>query len=125
MIRGLTYGLLGLPAINALNLLQKIEPVAEEEPGIQARFESVFTGLGTIGDEYCISLKEGAKPYSLHTPRNKPILLRSKVEAELSSMEMMGVISKVDEPTSWRVGIVVVLKKSGTVKDLCEFKTTQ
>ena len=49
VIRGLINCLLGLPAINELNLLQRIELLAEEEPGIRTRFESVFTGLGTIG----------------------------------------------------------------------------
>ena len=82
----------------------------------------MFTGLGTIGDEYCISLKEGAKPYSLHAPRNMPIPLRSKVEAELNRMEMMGFIYKVDEPTSWCAGMVVVPKKSGAVRICVDLK---
>lgn len=114
--------MLGLTAINALYLLQRIEPVAKDEPCIQTRFKSVFTGLGTIGDEYRISLKEGAKPYSLHTPRNVPIPLRSKVEVELNRMEKMGVISKVDEPTSWCAGMVVIPKKSGAVRICVDLK---
>ena len=122
VIRGLINCLLGLPAINALHQLQRIEPVAKEEPGIRTRFESVFTGLGTIGDEYCISLKEEAKPYSLHTPRNVLILLKSKMESKLNCMEMMRVISKVDEPTSWFVGMVVVPKKSGAVRICVDLK---
>ena len=95
MIKGLNSCLLGFPAINTLHLLQRIEPVAEKEPCIKTRFKSVFTGLGTIGDEYRISLKEGAKPYSLHSPRNVPIPLRSKVEKELNRMEEMGLFRKL------------------------------
>ena len=122
VIKGLNSCLLGFPAINTLHLLQRIEPVAEKEPCIKARFKRVFTGLGTIGEEYCISLKEGARPYSLHSPRNVPIPLRSKVEEELNRMEEMGVISKVDEPTSWCAGMVVVLKKSGAVRICVDLK---
>ena len=48
LIKGLTNYLLGLPAINALHLLQRMESVAEEEPHILTIFKSVFMGLGTI-----------------------------------------------------------------------------
>ena len=95
VIKGLNSCLLGFPAINTLHLLQRIEPVAEKEPCIKARFKCVFTGLGTIEVEYRIYLKEGGKPYSLHSPRNVPIPLRSKVEEELNHMEEMGIIREL------------------------------
>ena len=41
-----------------------------------------------------IKLKEDAKPYALHTPRNVPIPLRGEVLDELNQMESLGVISK-------------------------------
>jgi len=81
-------------------------------------------GLEAIGDDYQILLKEEAKPHALHTPRHVPIPLRNKVQEELNRMEAMGVISKIDEPTEWRAGMVIVPKMSGAVR-MCGFKATQ
>ena len=39
-----------------------------------------------------------------------------KVKQELSGMERLGVISRIEEPTDWCAGIVVVLKKTGAVR---------
>ena len=73
-------------------------------------------GLGNIGEEYTIRLREDAVPYSLFTPRNVVIPLREKVHKELQRMEALGVISKVTQPTSWCAVIVVVPKKLGDVR---------
>ena len=37
-------------------------------------------------------------------------------------MESMGIISRVDEPTPWCVGMVVVQKKSGAVRICVDLK---
>ena len=71
---------------------------AEEE--LFEPFPKVFNGLGTIGKEYEIKLKDNATPYALHVPRNIPIPLRPKVKQELERMEQMGVVSEVTEPVS-------------------------
>ncbi len=79
---------------------------------------NVFNGLGTIGEEYTVKLKENATPYALFVPRNVPIPLRQKVKEELDRMEKMKVITKVEKPTQWCAGMIVVPKKSGvTVKN--------
>ena len=44
------------------------------------------------------------------------------MEAELKRMESMGVISKVDEPTPWCAGMVVVPKKQGKVRICVDLK---
>ena len=67
-------------------------------------------------------LNKGAEPHSLFTPRNIPIPLRGKVEEELLRMEAAGVISRVDEPTPWCAGMVVVPKKSGAVRICVDLK---
>ena len=54
----------------------------------------------------------GAKPFSLGTARNIPLPLRDKVKQELNDMEAQGVISKVQNPTQWCAGMVIVSKKS-------------
>ena len=101
VVKGLKTNLLGLWAITALQLACRIDAVNTEEPDIVKRFPQVFEGLGTIGEEYQIKLKDNATPYSLYVPRNVPIPLRPKVEQELNRMERLGVISKVTTPAAW------------------------
>jgi hypothetical protein len=121
VVKGLKMNLLGLPAIIALQLISKVEATSSSQ-GIKERFKSVFQGLGTIGDEYKIKLKEGAVPHAIHTARNIPIPLRAKVQEELDRMEKLRVISKVEEPTPWCAGMVVVPKKSGNIRICVDLK---
>ena len=69
-------------------------------------------------EEYRIQLSEEAHvvPYSLQTPRRVPIPLLPKVKAQLERMKALGVISKLDEPTDWYAGVVVVPKADGRVR---------
>ena len=67
-------------------------------------------------------MREGLCPYALFTPRNVPIPLRTKVKEELDRMEELGVIAKVTEPTPWCAGMVVVPKKSGSVRICVDLK---
>ena len=66
--------------------------------------------------DYAISLKEGAVPFALTTPRRVPIPLMSSVKAELENMEGLGVISRIDTPTDWCAGMVVVPKSNNRVR---------
>ena len=56
------------------------------------------------------------------TARNIPLPLRDKVNQELDAMEAEGVISKVQQPTTWCTGMVVVKKKNGGVKICIDLK---
>ena len=69
--------------------------------------------LGAVG---CIKLKPDSTPFALTTRRRVATPLRNKVKAELERMENMGVISKVDVPTEWCAGMVVVPKPDGNVR---------
>ena len=75
----------------------------------------LFEELGKLGGEYKIELMEGAKPYALTTPRWVAIPLLPQVKAELESMEVMEAITRVDVPTDWCVGMVVVPKSKDHV----------
>ena len=66
-----------------------------------------------------IQLKHNAKPYALNTPRNVPLPLRDIVKEELTRMEEMGVITKVEGPSAWCAGMVVVPKKSSNAVRIC------
>ena len=122
VIRKLTNNLLGLPAITALNILTQVNAVHKVDNPVANNFPELFHGLGKVKEEYEIKLKPNAKPYSLFSARRVPIPLRDKVQAELQQMEAAGVISRVDRPTSWCAGMVVVQKKSGGVRICVDLK---
>ena len=89
VVKGLRNNLLGLGAIEKLQLVKRMESMSLD---VKSQFSKLFSGLGTLGDEYTIRLKEDAKPYALHSPRNVPLPLREKVREELNRMEEMGVM---------------------------------
>ena len=108
----LKTNLLGLPAITALHLAARTDslqaPTIAEK--VHEKFPKVFQGLGTLAG------------HALFTPRHVPLPLRPKVAEELERMEKAGVISKVSEPTPWCAGMVVVPKKSGSVRICVDLK---
>lgn len=61
---------------------------------------------------YTINLKPDTVPFSLKTPRRVPLSLMPKVKRELEKVERIGVIHRVEEPTDWCSGMVVVPKKT-------------
>ena len=124
VMEGLKNNLLGLPAITALNLAVRVDATTTDniDTEIREQFSSLFKGLGNLGEEYDIKLKEDVKPHAIFTPRHVPLPLRTKVQQELGRMENMGVISKVDEPTTWCAGMVVVPKKNGTIRICVDLK---
>ena len=65
-------------------------------------------GLGKMDGEYTIQLKEDAVPFALTTPHRVAIPLMDSVNAALQRMEKLGVISRIEEPTDWCTGRVVV-----------------
>ena len=81
-----------------------------------SQFPDVFKGLGKLKDNYVIKLRENATPYALTTPRRVPLPLLPKVKEELQRMERLGVITKIEEPTDWCAGMVVVPKQNGKVR---------
>lgn len=120
VVKHLQHNLLGLPAIQALHVLAQVGGIRTPIP---EQYPTLFHGLGTFkGNSYTIQLKPDAKPFALFTPRNVPLPLRQRVRDELTRMESLGVISRVEEPTSWCAGMVVVPKKSGAVRICVDFQ---
>ena len=72
---------------------------------VYKKFPNVFKGLGNLGEEFTIKLKPNAIPQTIFTPRHVLLSLRPEVEEELNRMESLGVVSKVDQPTPWCLGI--------------------
>ena len=67
-------------------------------------------------------MKPKAKPVSLFAPRRVPIPLREQGLKELNRMESLGIISKVDTPTPWCAGMVLVPKPNGTIRICVDLK---
>ena len=119
-MKHLQHNLLGLPAIQALNILAQVQAVRTPIP---EQYPALCTGLGTFKDSsYEIKLKPNTKPCALFTPRNVPLPLRKKVQEELTCIESLGVILRMEEPTPWCAGMVVVPKKSGSVRICVDFR---
>ena len=114
VVTGARLALLGRPAIETLKLVQMVNAVEAEE--VKEKFPNLFKDVGKLdGPDYVIKLKPDAKPHAISTPGRVPVPLLSKVKEELSRMEQMQIISKVDEPTEWCAGMAVVLKANGKV----------
>ena len=114
VVRRLRRALLGRPAIESLGLLCRVNAV-QSKSELKQRFLKLFNGLGKLEGEYRIQLRTDARPFALTTPRRVAIPMLPKVRAELERMERLGVVRRVQEPTEWCSGIVVVPKPGGKV----------
>lgn len=114
VVCGLRQALLGRPAIEALKVVSLVAPVQEGD--ILKKFPELFKGLGRLKDNYVIKLQEGAIPFALSILRRGPIPLLPKVKEELQRMENLGVIRKINKPTEWYAGMVVVPKEDGRIR---------
>ena len=126
VIQGLIEPLLGRPAITSFNLVKRVNSVSTKQETqasresdvrveIKQKYPKLFKGLGELKGEFSIKLDEDAKPFALTTPRRVALPLMKKVK-EIHRMWKLGVISKVDQPTDWCAGMVVVPKKEGKVR---------
>ena len=106
--------LLGKPAIEKLHILARIGSVKQSSQSTVDKFSRLFTGLGKLEGDYKIQLKEGAKPFSLSTPRRVSLPLMKPLK-KLDRMARLGVISQIKEQTEWCAGMVPVQKKNGSV----------
>ena len=118
VVKGLKKPLLGKPAIQALNILQRINTVSSSKVEPKTEYPELFQGLGRIDNAYTVRLKEDAKPFSIASPRRLPLPMKKKVEEELKSLEDKGIIRPVTTPTDWCAPIVAVPKSSGKIR-LC------
>ena len=125
VVKGLKSNLLGLPAIQALQLLTARLGTVQEQSyrdKIISEYPGIFQGLGTLGEPYEIDIDPEAKPYAIFSPRRVPYPLQNKVKEELCRMESMGVISRVEDSTEWCAGMVAVEKKSGGIRICVDLK---
>ena len=116
VVKDLHVPMVGFPANNALNLLAKVCDMTISKEIVLTRFPQLFSGLGRLQGEYDIKLNGDATPFDLSTPRRIPLPLMDQVKAELTRMENQQIISKVEGPTDWCSGMVVVPKPNKKVR---------
>ena len=86
-----------------------------------SKFPSVFNGQVRVmtGETFRIHLKDNAKPFCVSAPRMIPYSYRGKVQKELHSLQVQGIIEPVTEPTEWCAPIVVTPKKNSEDIRIC------
>lgn len=113
VLRGGRDNLLGRPEIQKFGL---IKSVYEVNANIERSHPSLFGKLGTLPDVFKIHLKDNSSPLCLQVPRRLPLGLWEPTRIELERMESLGVIRKIEKPTSWCSGMVVAPKSNGKVR---------
>ncbi|UYV62759.1 K02A2.6-like [Cordylochernes scorpioides] len=119
IVKGVARPLLSCRASEILGLVRRINIVEDHAPtklDPLLKFPKLFNGLGKINIPYEIKLKEGAKPYSIYTPRRVPIPLMKELQMELERMTSNGVIEKVEGSSEWCSPMVLVAKPSGKLR---------
>ena len=112
VISGQRRSLLSRRACETLNLVKLVAVDSVETADYyKDNNAKLFGGLGRMsGGDYSIQLREDAVPFALSTPRRVSIPLMDGVKRELQRMEDLQVIRRVDTPTDWCAGMVVVAK---------------
>ena len=118
VVKRLAEPLLGRPTILDLGLVKLVAAVEQQHQHLtlKEQYPSLFQGLGKLKGEYSIELRDDTQPFALATPRRVAIPLLKRVQQELERMERMKVITRVNQPTDWCAGMVVVPKTNGRVR---------
>ena len=118
VVKRLAKPLLGRPTILDLGQVKLVAAVEQQHQHLtlKEQYPSLFQGLGKLKGEYSIELRDDAQPFALATPRRVAIPLLKRVQQELERMERMKVITRVNQPTDWCAGMVVVPKTNGRVR---------
>ena len=113
VVSGQRRSLLSRRACETLNLVKLVAVDSVETADYYKDKNPKLLGcLGRMsGGDYGIQFREHAAPFALSTPRRVSIPLMDVVKRELQMMvDHLQVIRRVDTPTDWCAGIVVVAK---------------
>nr|XP_039266365.1 uncharacterized protein K02A2.6-like [Styela clava] len=84
---------------------------------IFAEFADIFTGTGKLEGKLKLEVDNTVTPVQMPV-RKVPLSLQSKVKNELDRLVNEGIIAPVDCHTPWISNLIVVSKKSGSIR-LC------
>ncbi|GFO04659.1 polyprotein [Plakobranchus ocellatus] len=103
--------ILGYRSAKKLEIIKIMSVTIKEYP-------TVFGGLGCLKEPYKIQTDKEVKPV-ICPPRKIPVALQQKLKDKLTDMERKGVIKKVQVPTEWVNGLVIVEKQDSKDIQLC------
>ena len=103
--------LLGCDTSERLNLVQRVYNVNVKECVLPETIKI----LNCLPFQHTIQLKADAVPV-IHASRRVASTLREPLKKELSRMEKLGVIHKVDHPTEWVNSMVITEKPNGDLR---------
>lgn len=113
--------LLGAKTCERLGLVVRVFGVDTSEPDVKdlraCTLPEVIKPLSALPFVHKIVVREDCKPVT-NAARRVPVAVRDKLKQELSRMIQLGVLEKVEEPTSWVNNLVVVYKPNGDLR-LC------
>ena len=95
----------------AVNIKKPIQHVDD----LKQQYPECFTGIGKFPGVQKLTVDTDTQPV-IHAPRRAPIQLRDKIKAELTRMELLGVIKPITEPTDWVSSITYVQKQNGDLR---------
>ena len=108
--------ILGLQTCVEMNLVQRLDAINNNDTDFLDFYSDVFKGLGCISNtKYHIKVDKTYQPV-VHPPRRVPVTLQPKIRAELTRMEELEVIEKVEEPTDWVNSVVTIVKPNGSLR---------
>ena len=93
--------------------IEVVHAVANDD--ILTPYKDVFSGLGNMPGVVNLSLEAEAKPVVM-PPRRVPISIKADLKEELSRLEKLKVIEKVEGPSDWVSSLVVARKQSGKLR---------
>ena len=84
---------------------------------LMSLFPDQFDKIGCFPMEQKLVVNKSVQP-TIDRPRRVPIAIKSKIKAELDSMEKNGVIRRIEKPTDWVSSLTYTTKKNGSIR-LC------
>lgn len=112
--------ILSLTACIKLNLVKRVFVLRSSDTlniqdSLMEEYKDCFEGLGCLPGLHKIHVDKSVTPV-VHPCRKIPFALREKLKDELAHMEKLEVIKKVDEPTEWVSSLVVLQKRTGSLR---------
>ena len=93
--------------VESVCLAEAPQKVSKEQ--LLKDYQDAFSGLGCLPGEYCIGLDPAVPPVQ-NQPRRIPYKMKKAIEEKLACMEKVGIIVKVESPTSWISNMTAVWK---------------
>ena len=121
-VENLASPLLGKPAISKLGLIQFVGTVdSNERRDWKRQHPRLFRGLGAMDTQVRIVIDSGVEPFVQSVPRRVAAARKQPLKEELTRMEKLGVIEKIERPTEWCAPCIAVPKKNGKLRVCIDF----